>query len=97
MLQHVPGGFWTWTWYSSDCWSTSAIKAVVHHWQGRHPLETGSANGRIREPEGNNTRMFQFDWSKAGRVHYRSDIVEAKVGDWIPACPSVFGGHNWQA
>ena len=41
--------------------------------------------------------VFSSIDSKTGRVHYRPDIVEAKVGDWIPACPSVYGGHNWQA
>lgn len=34
---------------------------------------------------------------KAGKVRYRPDIVEARVGDWVQACPSYFGGHNWQA
>ena len=26
-----------------------------------------------------------------------ADIIEAKVGEWVPACPSTEGGHNWQA
>jgi PQQ-dependent dehydrogenase (methanol/ethanol family) len=34
---------------------------------------------------------------KTGRVRYRSDIVEAQVGQWIPSCPGYFGGHNWMA
>lgn len=34
---------------------------------------------------------------KTGAPSYRSDILEAKVGDWITACPSTQGGHNWQA
>jgi alcohol dehydrogenase (cytochrome c) len=34
---------------------------------------------------------------ETGRVTYRQDIREAKVGDPIPACPGFFGGHNWQA
>lgn len=32
-----------------------------------------------------------------GRVHYRQDIVDAKVGDTVSVCPSIYGGHNWQA
>ncbi len=32
-----------------------------------------------------------------GRLRYRSDIVEAKVGDWIASCPGFYGGHNWPA
>ncbi len=32
-----------------------------------------------------------------GKPTYRADIVEAKTGQWISACPSTEGGHNWQA
>jgi alcohol dehydrogenase (cytochrome c) len=32
-----------------------------------------------------------------GKVRYRDDIVAAKVGDTIEACPGIYGGHNWQA
>lgn len=32
-----------------------------------------------------------------GRVHYRQDIIDAKVGDPVSVCPSIYGGHNWQA
>lgn len=32
-----------------------------------------------------------------GRVHYRQDIIDAKVGDSVSVCPSIYGGHNWQA
>ncbi|MGE0812850.1 MAG: PQQ-binding-like beta-propeller repeat protein [Vicinamibacterales bacterium] len=32
-----------------------------------------------------------------GRVTYRGDILEQKIGQWIAACPSTEGGHNWQA
>ncbi|MBI1874100.1 MAG: PQQ-binding-like beta-propeller repeat protein, partial [Acidobacteria bacterium] len=34
---------------------------------------------------------------KTGAVTYRNDIVEHKVGEWVQACPSTAGGHNWQA
>jgi alcohol dehydrogenase (cytochrome c) len=34
---------------------------------------------------------------KTGRVTYRSDIIEAKIGEFVPACPANFGGHDWQA
>ena len=34
---------------------------------------------------------------RTGVPSYRSDILEAKVGQWISACPSTQGGHNWQA
>jgi alcohol dehydrogenase (cytochrome c) len=34
---------------------------------------------------------------KTGAVHYRNDIVEQRPEEWVPACPSTEGGHNWQA
>ena len=50
---------------------------------------------------GHKETLFQnvFDTidPKTGSVTYRADIIEAKVGDWVTACPSTQGGHNWQA
>jgi alcohol dehydrogenase (cytochrome c) len=34
---------------------------------------------------------------KTGTPTYRGDIIEAKVGQWISACPSTQGGKNWHA
>ena len=34
---------------------------------------------------------------KNGRVQYRSDILEAKIGDVVAACPGNFGGKDWTA
>ena len=34
---------------------------------------------------------------KTGFVDYRQDIKYAKIGEWIPACPSSAGGHDWHA
>jgi len=34
---------------------------------------------------------------KTGRVTYRQDIIDVKIGDVISACPGIYGGHNWQA
>jgi alcohol dehydrogenase (cytochrome c) len=33
----------------------------------------------------------------SGEPHYRNDIVEQAVGQWLPGCPSTEGGKNWQA
>ncbi len=30
-----------------------------------------------------------------GEPHYRNDIVEQRVGEWVTACPSTEGGKNW--
>jgi alcohol dehydrogenase (cytochrome c) len=32
-----------------------------------------------------------------GRLQYRQDIVDAKIGDPVSVCPSIYGGHNWQS
>jgi alcohol dehydrogenase (cytochrome c) len=34
---------------------------------------------------------------RTGALHYRNDIAEAQIGDWVQGCPSTSGGHNWQA
>ena len=33
----------------------------------------------------------------SGEVSYRQDIIDAKIGDTVSACPGIYGGHNWQA
>jgi alcohol dehydrogenase (cytochrome c) len=35
--------------------------------------------------------------AKTGQPTYRADILEQKLDQWIPACPSTEGGHNWQS
>ncbi|MFT4564326.1 MAG: alcohol dehydrogenase (cytochrome c) [Gammaproteobacteria bacterium] len=32
-----------------------------------------------------------------GRLRYRQDIIDAKIGDPVSVCPSIYGGHNWQS
>ncbi len=34
---------------------------------------------------------------KTGKVTLRPDLMTAQVGQFIPSCPTTFGGHNWQA
>ena len=34
---------------------------------------------------------------KTGLVTYRNDIREVRLEQWVQACPSTEGGHNWQA
>ena len=34
---------------------------------------------------------------ETGAVRYRDDIMRARAGDWIAACPSTSGGHNWHS
>ena len=32
---------------------------------------------------------------QTGVPHYRNDVVEQRVGEWLTACPSTEGGKNW--
>jgi alcohol dehydrogenase (cytochrome c) len=41
--------------------------------------------------------VFDSIDKKTGEVHYRNDIVEQQAEQWVQACPSTEGGHNWQA
>jgi alcohol dehydrogenase (cytochrome c) len=41
--------------------------------------------------------VFESIDRKTGRVRYRQDIIDARVGDPIDVCPGIYGGHNWQA
>jgi alcohol dehydrogenase (cytochrome c) len=34
---------------------------------------------------------------ETGEPRYRADIVANQMGEWVQACPSTEGGHNWQA
>ncbi len=34
---------------------------------------------------------------KTGEPHYRNDVVEQQVGQWVQSCPTSEGGHNWHA
>ncbi len=41
--------------------------------------------------------IFESIDPKTGTPTYRGDIIEAKVGQWISACPSTQGGKNWHS
>lgn len=34
---------------------------------------------------------------ESGVPRYRAEIMAAKIGEWVSACPSTEGGHNWHA
>lgn len=34
---------------------------------------------------------------RTGRLKYRADILNAGIGTTMSVCPSIYGGHNWQA
>jgi alcohol dehydrogenase (cytochrome c) len=43
--------------------------------------------------------VFQNVWAsfdrETGTPRYREDVLFAKVGEWVDACPSTAGGKNW--
>jgi alcohol dehydrogenase (cytochrome c) len=43
--------------------------------------------------------VFQNVWAsfdrEKGTPRYRDDVLDAKVGEWVDACPSTAGGKNW--
>ena len=41
--------------------------------------------------------VFDSVDASTGAPTYRSDILEQQTGQWVQACPSTEGGHNWQA
>jgi len=41
--------------------------------------------------------VFESLDKETGRVRYRQDIIDAKIGYPINVCPGIYGGHNWQA
>ncbi len=63
------------------------------------PVEARSEDRRVRRAQGNDLperlRSDRFADRQAGlpRRHHRS----ARSNEWIQACPSTEGGHNWQA
>ncbi len=58
-------------------------------------------NRRTGEFQGLQQTVFQNVFSEinleTGQVRYREDIRNMQVGEWLSACPSTAGGHNWQA
>lgn len=34
---------------------------------------------------------------RTGAIAYRDDIVDARIGEWTPACPSSAGGKDWHS
>jgi len=34
---------------------------------------------------------------QTGEPHYRNDIVEQRIGEWVQSCPTSEGGKNWHA
>jgi alcohol dehydrogenase (cytochrome c) len=84
------------------------FERVLVDFGGRQWLVTVGKDGilwkldrKTGEFEGFTETMFQNVFKpldrKTGRLEYRQDIIDARIGDTISVCPSIYGGHNWQA
>jgi alcohol dehydrogenase (cytochrome c) len=41
--------------------------------------------------------VFSHIDPETGVVTYRNEVTQQRIGEWVQACPSTEGGHNWQA
>lgn len=98
-FQHVPGE-------SLDM--DSALERVLIDFGGQQLLYTIGKDGILWKLDRRTGRyldlaptVYQDVYDridrKAGHVHYRADIIAARIGDSIASCPGDFGGHDWQA
>jgi alcohol dehydrogenase (cytochrome c) len=98
-FQHVPGE-------ALDL--DTVFERVLVDVDGRKALFTVGKDGVLWKLDRENGSLIDFRETvyqnifesidkKTGRIRYRSDIAEAKVDEWVQACPSNFGGHDWQA
>ena len=97
-FQHVPGE-------SLDM--DSVYERVLIDVDGRQLLFTAGKDGILWKLDRSNGRfldltemvfqnVFESVDRQTGQVTYRRDILDAQVGDTVPACPGLYGGHNWQ-
>ncbi len=65
------------------------------------PVSCGNSTAQTGKYIGHKEMVFQNVYDsidpKTGEPHYRNDIVEQRMNEWVPGCPSTEGGHNWQA
>ncbi|MCU0974759.1 MAG: PQQ-binding-like beta-propeller repeat protein [Steroidobacteraceae bacterium] len=98
-FQHIPG---------ETLDMETGFERVLVDLDGDKLLLTVGKDGLLWKLDRSNGRflgftetIFQDLYAKLdhekGRVHYRQDIIDAKVGDSVSVCPSIYGGHNWQA
>lgn len=41
--------------------------------------------------------IFDVVDHETGRLRYREDIRNMRLGEWLSVCPGTAGGHNWQS
>ena len=97
--QHVPGE-------SLDL--DEAMDQVLVDVEGTPALLTMGKHGILWKLDRRNGRflglkdsgiqnVFQSVDPETGAVLYRDDIINARPGEWVSACPSTAGAHNWHS
>jgi alcohol dehydrogenase (cytochrome c) len=98
-FQHVPGE-------SLDM--ETGFERVLVDIEGRRFVVTVGKDGILWKLDRSNGKFVDFTEmlpqnifepldKRTGRLKYRADILAAKVGTTVSVCPSIYGGHNWQA
>jgi alcohol dehydrogenase (cytochrome c) len=98
-FQHIPG--------ETLDMETGFERVLVDDDGGKYVMTVGKdgilwkldrRNGRfVGLAETMHQDLYKHIDRKRGRVVYRDDIMDAGIGDAVRVCPSIYGGHNWQA
>jgi len=97
--QHIPG---------ETLDMETAFERVLVDLDGKPLLVTIGKDGILWKLDRSNGKFLDFTETmyqnvfqpldrSTGRLRYRQDIVDAKLGEPISVCPSIYGGHNWQS
>jgi alcohol dehydrogenase (cytochrome c) len=97
--QHIPG---------ETLDMENGFERVLVDLDGRKLVYTVGKDGILWKLDRTNGRFVDFTETmyqnvfkplnhRTGRLEYRDDILNAKIGDTVSVCPSIYGGHNWQA
>jgi alcohol dehydrogenase (cytochrome c) len=98
-FQHVPGE-------SLDM--ETGFERVLVDMEGRKFVVTVGKDGILWKLDRSTGKFVDFTEmlpqnifepldKRTGRLKYRADILAAQVGTTVSVCPSIYGGHNWQA
>ena len=98
-FQHVPGE-------SLDL--DSVFERVLAESKGRPVVLTAGKDGLLWKLDRKTGKfldvvptvyqdIFEKIDRKTGKLTYRADIRNARIGEYVAICPAYFGGHNWPA
>lgn len=98
-FQHVPGE-------SLDL--DSVFERILARSKGRPVVLTAGKDGLLWKLDRETGRfldvvptvyqdIYEKIDRKTGKLTYRPDIRNGKIGDYVATCPAYFGGHNWPA